>query len=161
MFIVRLEQLSAIGKNDAWREIIEQFIQGYAKIVDQRDGSYELCHGAFYNVMTTEVKEDNVYEYHKKYIDVHCTVSGVERIDGAFFSRFLGTGNFSDEKDAGFFSGVNEKDCTFYVETGNCAIFMPYEVHKTLLFDDRIENSTLHLKKAIIKIPHELWEKAC
>ncbi len=161
MFLVRLEQLRNVGKNDIWREIIGKFIKAYPKILDQHDGSYELCHGAFYNVMTTDAKEDNVYEYHKKYIDVHCTISGVERIDGAFFTHFLGTGNFSDEKDAGFFSGIDEKDCTFYIEAGNCAIFMPYEVHKTLLFDNRTDEKVSRLKKAIIKIPYELWEKAC
>ncbi len=161
MFLLRLEQLFRIGKNEIWREIIEKFVKDYTRILDMPDGSYELCHGAFYNVMSTEVKQDNDFEYHKKYIDIHCTISGVERIEGAFFTHFLGNGNYSEEKDAGFFPSIDEKDCTFYVEVGNCAIFMPYEVHKTLLIDDRPNEKCMRLKKAIIKIPHELWEKAC
>ena len=59
--------------------------------------------------MSAELKADNAYEYHKKYIDVHCTLSGTEKIEGAFFSLFIGTGNYSEENDAGFFPDIPEK----------------------------------------------------
>lgn len=159
MFFDRLEHVGNYGKGAKWREVILQFIKEYSLVLDKEEGSYPLCHGAFYNVMSAELKSDNAYEYHKKYIDVHCTVSGTEKIDGAFFSLFLGSGNYSEEKDAGFFYGIPEKDCTFYVEPGNCAVFFPYEAHKTLLLDDR-GDAAKRIKKAVIKIPAQLWEKA-
>ncbi len=159
MFFDRLENIGNYGKNSQWREILQQFIRDYPQIYDKPEASYPLCHGAFYNVMGAELKKDNAYEYHKKYIDVHCTVSGTEKIDGAFFSLFLGDGKYSEEKDAGFFHDIPEKDCTFYVETGTCAVFFPYEAHKCLLLDDR-GGDVKKIKKAVIKIPAELWEKA-
>lgn len=159
MFFDRLEHLGNYGKSAKWKEIVSQFIREYPSCYEKPEGSYPLCHGAFYNIMQADLKKDNAYEYHKKYIDVHCTVSGVEKIDGAFFSLFLGTGNYSEEKDAGFFHGIPEKDCTFYVAPGDCAVFFAYEAHKTLLQDDRGDSSG-KLKKAIIKIPVEHWEKA-
>lgn len=159
MFFDRLECIGNYGKGAKWHDVILQFIREYPTAFEKEEGSYPLCHGAFYNIMCAELKADNAYEYHKKYIDVHCTLSGVEKIDGAFFSRFIGTGNFSEEKDAGFFHDIPEKDCTFYVETGNCAVFYPYEAHKTLMLDDRDSDSPKKIKKAILKIPVELWEK--
>lgn len=159
MFFDRLENIGNYGKSPKWREVILQFIREYPRVFEKAEGSYPLCHDAFYNVMSAELKKDNAYEYHKKYIDVHCTVSGTEKIDGAFFSLFLGDGKYSEEKDAGFFPDIPEKDCTFYVETGNCAVFFPYEAHKCLLLDDRGDSSR-KIKKAVIKIPVELWEKA-
>ena len=86
-------------------------------------------------------------------------MSGCEKIDGAFFSLFAGEGTFSEEKDAGFFHDVAVKNSIYYVETGSCAVFFPYEVHKTLLIDDRNSDSPKKIKKAVIKIPVELWEK--
>lgn len=159
MIFDRLECIGNYGRGFKWHDAIVQFIREYPTAFEKEEGSYPLCHGAFYNIMCAELKADNAYEYHKKYIDVHCTLSGVEKIDGAFFSRFIGTGNFSEEKDAGFFHDMPEKDCTFYVETGNCAVFFPYEAHKTLMLDDRDSDSPKKIKKAILKIPAELWEK--
>ena len=144
MFFDRLESIGNYGKGAKWRKVILQFIHEYPSAYEKKDGTYRLCHGAFYN--------------HKKYIDVHCTLSGTEKIEGAFFSLFIGTGNYSEENDAGFFPDIPEKNCVYYVETGNCAVFFPYEAHKSLLLDDRGDSSK-KIKKAVLKIPVELWEK--
>ncbi len=158
MFFDRLESIGNYGKGAKWREVILQFIHEYPSAYEKKDGTYRLCHGAFYNIMSAELKADNAYEYHKKYIDVHCTLSGTEKIEGAFFSLFIGTGNYSEENDAGFFPDIPEKDCVYYVETGNCAVFFPYEAHKSLLLDDRGDSSK-KIKKAVLKIPVELWDE--
>jgi YhcH/YjgK/YiaL family protein len=73
----------------------------------------------------TKPMEQGFWEAHRKYIDIHCMLEGMERIGYANIDR-LRPGKYDDEKDLWFFEGQG----AFYTAApGSFVIMMPQDAH--------------------------------
>jgi YhcH/YjgK/YiaL family protein len=108
-------------------------------------GKYDLGDGDFVNIFEYETKEnDNVFETHKAYVDIHYVIIGTEKILWA--DKYLRVLK-SYQADGDYSLGtVNEpKELT---QIGDLCVFLPDEPHKAgvILYE------TTKVKKAVFKI---------
>ncbi len=92
-------------------------------------GRHELGNGSYVSIAeyTSKRPEESLPEYHEKYIDVQCVLSGAERIGFAVEPLGAPIGNFDSAKDIGFVKA--EVDFIGLAE-GMFAIIFPKELHQ-------------------------------
>lgn len=84
---------------------------------------------AKYLTLKTKPEQDAAFEVHHLQGDVQYMVSGTEGVQTMDFDCGTPTGEFSEEKDYGEFTG--EPDGTYWLKPGYFMAVMPYEIHKT------------------------------
>ena len=72
-----------------------------------------------------------MYEAHRKYIDVHYIVSGIEVIATADPSALAEVTPYSEEKDIAFYSG--KEDGRYYLSSGQFMVCYPSDAHKVAI----------------------------
>lgn len=90
-----------------------------------------------------------MYEAHKKYIDVHYIVEGIEKIATADVTSLQEKIPFSKEKDIGFYDG-NESG-SYLLKPGDFMVCFPSDAHKVGMMN----NVPGMVKKVVIKIKVE------
>ena len=115
------------------------------------DGKYPLEGDAFVNVMTvtTKPKSSNRMEYHEKYADIQCVISGAESFIGAERQATRPLTDYSAEKDVGFVEADDESVTAFTLNEGDIVFFPPREPHFACIAAEK----SITVKKAVFKIP--------
>ena len=135
--------------------IPEAAITAIAEFINSNDvltienGRYELTDEHFVNVMELDTvpMTEKKLEFHGKYADIQCIVSGKERFIIANTADATLTQPYSAEKDVGFV--VADKVQTVDVAEGSFIYFIPGELHGPGLATDE---GPCHCKKLIFKI---------
>ncbi len=137
-------------------EIYENYHEGFAlgfafirRAVAENlpTGKYELDGEKVYaSVQEYTTKDSNVFEAHRRYIDIQCIVSGEEAMESAQLSNCTEIQTYSQENDAGFYDGDGQAKLIF--KSQDFAVFFPQDAHKPGLKVS--EKSTV--KKIVVKV---------
>lgn len=115
------------------------------KVFDLPFGRTDLDEDIYINVMELETKQENLFEAHKKYIDIHCILEGEEAVETADVSTLVVTQPYSEEKDIalGKAHGIRH-----VIQKGQYCITMPQEAHSPGL----CVTEPRKIKKAVFKV---------
>jgi len=94
------------------------------------------------------------FESHREHVDLQYTISGAEIIDWAPRSMLQPDGDFSIEKDVGFWQPPAEPVTGLIQRPGCFAVFYPEDAHRPKV---RIAASE-PIRKLVVKIPVRLLE---
>ena len=151
MFLAKRNQL--VGCNKAL-DICMKFLDEHLEIPKEK-GRYELEEG-IYCVITgyeTILEKDSVIEAHRKYADLHCGLSGEERVQFGFTDDLQIVG-YEEAKD--FVELKGDLPNEVIVKPGNVLCFMPNDAHRMKLSKE--ETVSEQIEKIIFKIPLEKCE---
>ena len=84
--------------------------------------------------LTTKPEEQCIYEAHRRYIDLHYTVSGTERIATADTYSLTVSTPYDQQKDIGFLTG--EADGCYDVKPGQFLVCFPNDAHKVAMMTE-------------------------
>lgn len=96
----------------------------------------------------TKKMDDCIFEAHRKFIDIHYTIKGVEGIGVRYTQELDEKGSFNNDKDIGFYIG-DHHSLTF-IHPGEFLICFPEDAHKVAIMD----KETCELEKIIVKIKY-------
>ncbi|MGY3724883.1 YhcH/YjgK/YiaL family protein [Granulicatella balaenopterae] len=100
--------------------------------------------------LTSKPEKDCIYESHKKFLDVHYILEGVEGIATAHPDALFVKDAYQEDKDIAFYTG-NENG-RYYLEPGDFLICWPSDAHKVAMMKDQ----PTHIKKIVVKISVDL-----
>lgn len=118
------------------------------KLIDYSSGSYKIDGDNIFvniNEYETTTESKRFWEAHKKYIDLHIMLDGLEQINLNFISN-MNIGEYNEETD--FLQMSGEDLASVRLSQGDFLICYPEDAHMTAL---KINNSE-PVKKAIFKI---------
>ncbi len=115
------------------------------KVFDLPFGRTDLDEDIYINVMELETKQENLFEAHKKYIDIHCILEGEEAVETADVSTLVVTQPYSEEKDIVLGKAHGTRHI---IQKGQYCITMPQEAHSPGLCVTEPRN----IKKAVFKV---------
>lgn len=95
---------------------------------------------------TTKPEKECKFEAHRKYIDLHYIVEGVECIATADVKALEVVSPFDETKDAGFYEG--KEDGRYYLRSGDFMVCYPSDAHKVGM----MEQAPGAVKKVVVKI---------
>ena len=135
--------------------IPETAVNAIAEFINNNDmrtistGKYELVGEHFVNIMEIDTVPltENKLEFHGKYADIQCLITGKERFLIANTADATITQPYSEEKDAGFVVASAVK--TVDGHEGSFIYFAPGELHGPGI---ATEDGACHCKKAVFKI---------
>ncbi len=107
----------------------------------------------FFNpvTLTTRPESECKYEAHQKFIDLHYTVSGTERIKVADVAALNTLEEYDAVRDIGFYEGA-ESSCVD-VTPGYFLLCFPKDAHKVAMMKDE----PAHVKKLVFKISYDAF----
>lgn len=114
-------------------------------------GRYELGQGMYGSIaeVAPTTEEDDLFEAHRKYVDLHYIISGCQKMKIGFTQKLKFHG-FTEEKDYVKISGAPHSVVNLTVGTAIC--LFPNDAHGLL-----ITGSEEKVKKIFFKIPVELF----
>lgn len=131
--VLRDELFNTLFHNDYNTKASQDFLDAFV------EKSYPLPHNAFVNTMAFFPKEENTYEAHRKFVDIHFVIHGNERIDIASTTDIIAKKAYNDsdiynqEKDFIFFTKPYKADACVYMDNSNFLLAMPEDAHATCL----------------------------
>ena len=148
MITNRIEEIVSLPIPEEAIRAIAEFINGN-DIQNIECGRRELVGEHYVNVMELDTvpQTENKLEFHGKYADIQCIISGKERFLVASTTDSTITQPYSVEKDVGF--AVADVVNTVDVNAGEFVYFAPGELHGPGIATDE---GTCHCKKVIFKI---------
>ncbi len=120
-------------------------------------GRYELDGKNLFALVqeyTTKNPVDAKCEAHKNYIDIQYIVSGEERMEAFDISKATLKTEYNEEKDVVFFED-SEKAISSVFESGEYAIFFPWDVHKPGMSFGKTPKG---VKKIVVKLLYDVAE---
>lgn len=96
--------------------------------------------------LVSKPEEECVFEAHRKYIDIHYIISGVEGISVREVEALTVKEPYSTEKDIGFHTG--EPSGTWYLNPGEFMICWPNEAHRVAM----MKGLPGEIKKIVVKV---------
>ncbi len=99
--------------------------------------------------LTSRPAEECIYEAHKKYMDLHFILEGIEGIATADVSSLHVTTPYNEEKDILFLEG--EEDGCYYLKPGQFMICWPNDAHKVAM----MHGTPGSIRKIVCKIRME------
>lgn len=103
----------------------------------------------------TKLIEDTLPEVHEKYIDIHCTLVGTERVGVAHKTEELLVSEDSlAEKDILFYKTVPDENF-LTLGQGKFLIVFPWDIHRPCIAADVIKD----IKKVVIKVSLEALQQ--
>ena len=112
------------------------------------DGRHELPEGIYVNVSSGPVRDDGVFEVHRRYADLQLVIEGSEIMEWAHLSELSDGAAYNAEGDYQLFSCQPSAALTLKVCCGYFAVFYPQDGHKASL---RLNHDVC--RKAVFKIP--------
>lgn len=100
-------------------------------------------------LLTSKPEKDCIYEAHRKYIDLHCTISGIEGIATSDISTLTSVVPYSEDEDIEFFHG-NENG-RYYLTPGQFMVCYPNDAHKVAI----MKSLPARIEKVVFKIKVE------
>ena len=168
MIFDKWENLSNLHFSEQWDAIISEVLPLRQK--NLKEGRYDLCHGAYLNIMRFHGKAGNVYEAHRHFVDIHFVIKGGERIDIAFAAdieneKAYGSNNvYGEDRDVIFYTKTYAPHAHVHLDTTSFLLAMPSDAHAPCITSSRAEqdgrseyDGKFEMKeenlKGIIKIP--------
>ncbi len=111
------------------------------------EGRTEIGNGIFVTVSSFTTKEENVYEAHRKYADIHYILSGEEKILTAPVDTMSVTEEYDSERDIMLGECSNGEE--HIIRSGQYCVTMPEEAHSPA----RSVASPAPVRKAVFKVP--------
>ncbi|MDO4305458.1 MAG: YhcH/YjgK/YiaL family protein [Eubacteriales bacterium] len=99
--------------------------------------------------LVSKPESDCIYEAHRKYIDLHYIVKGVERIATCDIPALKTEVPYSEEKDIEFLTG--EADGYYDLKPGQFMVCFPNDAHKVAIMKDQ----PAPIDKVVFKIAAE------
>lgn len=96
--------------------------------------------------LSSKPEEECVFEAHKKYIDLHYIIEGIEGIATADLYTLDMSIPYNHRKDIGFYEGM--KDGLYYLKPGQFMVCWPNDAHKVAIMYEKPAN----IKKIVFKI---------
>ncbi len=115
------------------------------EVFDLLFGRTDLDEGIYVNVMELETRKENLFESHKRYIDIHCILEGEEAIEIANVSSLEVTQPYSKERDIALGTAQGTRHI---IRKGQYCITMPQEAHSPGL----CVTNPMKIKKAVFKV---------
>lgn len=115
------------------------------EVFDLPFGRTDLDEGIYVNVMELETRKENLFEAHKRYIDIHCILEGEEAIEIANVSSLEVTQPYSEERDIALGTAQGTRHI---IRKGQYCITMPQEAHSPGL----CVTNPMKIKKAVFKV---------
>lgn len=115
------------------------------EVFDLPFGRTDLDEGIYVNVMELETRKENLFEAHKRYIDIHCILEGEEAIEIANVSSLEVTQPYSKERDIALGTAQGTRHI---IRKGQYCITMPQEAHSPGL----CVTNPMKIKKAVFKV---------
>ena len=153
-----------MAKDNDWRKIDAQIElnpkawEAVALFLKEKDmnalplGRNEIGYGAFANVAEYETKAENVFELHRRYIDVQLMARGSEVVVVADKEQAREPqGDFNEEGDFILFADA-ENTRRVVVSADSYQAFFPSDAHKPCIAPDGLPRP---VRKVCIKIPYE------
>lgn len=107
----------------------------------------ENCFANYIELISKPHKEC-VFEAHKKYIDIHFIISGVEGIATRYVDKLESINDFNYDKDIGFYKG-NSNNIS-YLQKGDFMVCFPQDAHMVAMMKI-IPNE---IEKIVVKITY-------
>jgi YhcH/YjgK/YiaL family protein len=148
MFIGNIDELvdCRLLNNKAIR-LIKEFIN-LKDLKSLTKGKYDLDNENFINILEYDTKEsDNIFESHKRYIDVHYLILGKEKLKWININKALPKGEYNCNGDYQLYS-CNEDRCAEIVPDNRFIVLGFDDVHKAGISIGDISK----VKKAVFKI---------
>lgn len=119
---------------------VENFPEERIEIVDN---------DIFINAVMLESKpeENCIFEAHKKFIDIHYIVSGVEVIKVSDVSNLSDIGDYNEQNDILFYK-TGESSSTVVLRAGDFLVCYTHDAHKVAIQHDGVSN----IKKLVGKM---------
>lgn len=116
----------------------DDFFTGKREIV----GDHLYCSG-----ISGETKgfDENIWEAHERYLDIHYVLEGKERVFFADPEEVKVKEAYNEEKDLTVYEGEGKE---YHIPAGGFVIFFPSEIHKTMVSSGQPEP----VKKLVIKL---------
>lgn len=111
-------------------------------------GKYQIDGDDIYfevSEIETSAPDKKLFEAHRKYIDVHVTLTGEEWFGHAMVSHLEEAQEYSPEKDIAFYTG---EGVYLQAPPGHFILFMPEDAHKPGVYF----NQSGKVKKIVLKI---------
>ena len=106
---------------------IEEAFDAVNAVTEYEDKkTYPLSDGNKFFIAVGTTKEPDVAEAHRKFLDIQYIVKGKEVMGWADLAACKPEGDFSEEKDIGFYSGDFDY---ITVNEGICYVVFPEDVH--------------------------------
>ncbi|SDF96747.1 YhcH/YjgK/YiaL family protein [Marvinbryantia formatexigens] len=142
-----------VEQKETWQFLEEKLTACFAYVknhdmLHMQPGTYEINGRHFYvNVSeyTTTVRSERFWEAHRKYLDVHVMLQGIETIDLGFVWR-MNPGEYEPDKD--FLPLDGQATATVTMREGDFLICMPQDAHMTAIMNEQPQK----IKKAIFKV---------
>ena len=99
--------------------------------------------------LTSKPEEECIYEAHRKYIDLHYIVEGVEKIATSDISKLTSTQDYSQDNDIEFLTG--QADGYYILNPKNFMVCFPNDAHKVAIMN----NCASKISKIVFKIAME------
>ena len=148
MNIGKIESITSLPIPVSAADAVAEFLKNN-DLATVECGKYELGDGHFVNVSEADTVPHvvNRLEFHGKYADIQCIISGEEKFLLADLADSVITQPYSAEKDVGFV--LAERVESAEVSAGSYIYFAPGELHGPGL---AAESGACACKKAIFKI---------
>jgi len=116
---------------------------------DTANGVYQLNPRvkAIVSEYETKAENENGFEAHRRYLDIQCTLRGVERVCCHPVEKLVETMPYSAENDCALYS-ADVRSQEMEIGDGYFAIFFPQDGHMPQLCVD----SPVTVKKVVVKI---------
>ena len=105
---------------------IDEAVEAINGLNTYEPATYQLSDGNRFMVMGGTTIEPGMAEAHRKYLDIQYIVKGKEVMGWADLADCKPEGDFSEEKDIGFYSGDFE---FITVNEGICYVVFPEDAH--------------------------------
>jgi YhcH/YjgK/YiaL family protein len=113
-----------------------------------KTGKYQIEDDDVYvsiNEYDTKNVENAKWEAHQKYADIHCVLSGEEKMGYANLEKMEVAEAYNPEKDIAFLKGSGDY---ITIKPGDFAIFFPHDAHQPGV----VSNGTAKVKKVVVKV---------
>lgn len=135
------------GTHDGFRQGFE-FIMEYLKS-PKPVGKYEIDgERVFASVQEYTPKQDNLFEVHRKYIDIQFIISGREKMLYGNKENFKEKTAYDSQKDVEFLED-SQSSAEMKVSDNMFAVFFPDDAHKPGLYD-----GCESVRKIVVKIAY-------
>lgn len=116
-----------------------------------KDGKYSIVDDEIYAIVSTYYTRDHdisKFESHKKYIDIHCMISGQEQIFCNDASHLEVESEYDEKNDKIKFKD-KPGEFLIHLKPGTAAIFYPYDAHKACC---KVKDKIEQVRKLLIKV---------
>lgn len=157
MIVDHISNWRRYGFGPAWEEVmrwLEQYAPGNSCSLETLEDGVHPVAGAFINVatLTSRVRSEYHYEYHKRFCDVQMVLEGREWLYNAAADGLVPAGEFDTQSDVGFFSPDPTEVSRVTLAPGTFALLFPWDAHLPAIAVDGVQ---AHLRKCVGKIPLE------